>query len=313
VPSTGNNPLVDSGSATSEGALTLSSDGRFLTIAGYNAAAGTAGVATSTTISRGVAEINFYGTVDTSTVLANNTTATGTYSGNNIRSAASADGSSFFLGGTSASNGGVRYTTKGGTSSTQLESTQTNTRVVNIANGNLYFSTGSSITGPPAYPAGIYQIGSSGVSTSGGQSISLVAQTSSPYDFYFTPDGNTLYVADSSAGLERFTKSNGAFGSATVINTTKNLTGLTGATVNGTTTLYSVDPTNLLSFVDTNDSLATVTPTTLVTANTNEAFRGDDFAPAPEPGEVAVLSLCGLGLGGALLRRRMKKAAEPAA
>src|SRR6185295_11339744 len=42
--------LTTSGSATSEGALTLSRDKRFLTIGGYDALAGTASIASSTSI-----------------------------------------------------------------------------------------------------------------------------------------------------------------------------------------------------------------------------------------------------------------------
>lgn len=87
-------------------------------------------------------------------------------------------------------------------------------------------------------------------------------------------------------------------------------------TVGGVTTLYTVSPTKLLSLTDIG---AASTYTTLATAGTNTAFRGVDFAPsspnmspAPEPGEMAVLSLCGLGLGGVLLRRRMKKTAVAA-
>ena len=44
-----NRRLTNSGTATSEGALNLSTDGRYLTVAGYDAAPGTASVASSST------------------------------------------------------------------------------------------------------------------------------------------------------------------------------------------------------------------------------------------------------------------------
>src|SRR6202042_1138293 len=61
--------LVASGNATSEGALALSADGRYVTLAGYDAAVGTAGVATSTsaTVNRVVGRVDAAGDVDTST------------------------------------------------------------------------------------------------------------------------------------------------------------------------------------------------------------------------------------------------------
>src|SRR5262249_1622907 len=47
LPATGGSAFANSGSATSEGALMLSADGQLLCFAGYNAATGTPGVASS--------------------------------------------------------------------------------------------------------------------------------------------------------------------------------------------------------------------------------------------------------------------------
>ena len=308
-----NLPIVDSGTAGSDGALTLSQNGAYLTLGGYNAAPGTASISSAAGINRGVAVIDAGGNVDTSTSLPEGTTATSTYNLNNLRSVASTDGTTFFLGGTSSTavTAGVRTTTIGGTASTQVESTTLNTRVVNIANSNLYFSTGSA-TGNSGI--GIYQVGS-GISTAGGQATSLVVATgtkSSPYDFVFT-NPNTLYVTDdlsvsgtTNASLTEYVNSGSGFTSAATFNlpalTTGNagLRGLTGTS----TDLYGISTDNRL--VDFN--LASGLFSTLVTAPTNEGFRGVDLSPAPEPGEFAVLSLVGLGLGAALLRRRLKTA-----
>lgn len=112
------NPLTASGTATSEGLLTLSGDGRYLMISGYDAAPGTSGVAGSsaTAIPRTVGRIDGAGNVDTTTAL------TDFASGNNPRSATSSDGTNIWVGGAA---GGVRYATLGATTSTSLNSTRT--------------------------------------------------------------------------------------------------------------------------------------------------------------------------------------------
>src|SRR6476661_1873653 len=91
IPSTGSSALVNSGSATSEGALNRSADGQYLVFAGYNAPAGTAGVAgtTSAAVPRGVATVDALGNY---TLAATSSTA---FSANNIRSGTS-DGSGNF-------------------------------------------------------------------------------------------------------------------------------------------------------------------------------------------------------------------------
>src|SRR5204862_488216 len=100
-----NLPLTNSGSASSEGALSLSGDGRFLVLAGYAAPPGTAGVAGSTTaaVRRVIGRIDAAGIIDTSSLL---TTA---FSANNVRSAASADGSGFWAAGAGGGTGGIWF------------------------------------------------------------------------------------------------------------------------------------------------------------------------------------------------------------
>ena len=45
IPSSGSSALVNSGTAGSEGQLSLSADGQYIVLAGYNATAGTASIA----------------------------------------------------------------------------------------------------------------------------------------------------------------------------------------------------------------------------------------------------------------------------
>ena len=167
----GNRALTNSGSATSEGELSLSSDGNYLLLGGYNANSGTASIASTTSAADnrviGVVNINT-GAVDTTTAL------TDAFSGNNIRTAASPDGTTLYAGGVqSTGTTGVRYATYGATTSTALGTVNPiNVRVVNIFNNQLYASSGGSTSASNKYDAGIYAIGS-GQPTTGGQTTSL--------------------------------------------------------------------------------------------------------------------------------------------
>ena len=159
--------------SSSEGALQLSGDGKYLTIMGYgiNAAIfnanptayGTAvndptkpnalaqsGSLTGqayTPIARVVALIDASGAVDSSTALFN------VFNGNNPRSAYTTDGSSFYVSGQGVSGdktGGVFYAAKGSTSATAITGLDTSshtagqdTRIVQVYNNQLYVSADS--------------------------------------------------------------------------------------------------------------------------------------------------------------------------
>lgn len=315
ISTTDTTGLVDSYTAGSEGALTLSADGKYLTIAGYHAAVGTAGVATAASLTRGVALINAAGVVDVSTSL----TQASTFGANNIRSAVTTNGTDLFLTGTGATGtAGIRTAVGGGTTSTQLNSGDatptTNTRVANLFGGDLYFSTGSGTQG-------IYKVGS-GASTATGQTTALTAAdpAGSPYDFFFT-NANTLYVADDRAtttatgagGLLQYVNS----GSGFVLTNTYNLAGATTGTTAGlrgltgnATDLFAVSSDNrLVSF-----NLGTTAFTTLATATANTTFRGVDFAPSAAVPEAAsslsLGALLALGLAAGVVARRKRAAAD---
>ena len=315
ISTTDTTGLVDSYTAGSEGALTLSADGKYLTIAGYHAAIGTTGVATAVGLTRGVALINAAGVVDVSTSL----TQASTYGANNIRSAVTTNGTDLFLTGNGATGtAGVRTAVVGGTTSTQLnngDATPTaNTRIANLFGGDLYFSTGSGTQG-------IYKVGT-GASTTTGQTTALTAAdpAGSPYDFFFT-NANTLYVADDrtsitatgAGGLLQYVNS----GSGFVLTSTFNLAGATTGTTAGlrgltgnATNLFAVSSDNrLVSF-----NLGTTAFTTLATATANTTFRGVDFAPSaavPEASSSLSLgALLALGLAAGIVARRKRTAAD---
>lgn len=294
--------LTMSGTATSEGALTLSADRRYLTLGGYDANVGTASVATTSNtggsaVNRVIGRVDMTGAVDTTTVI------TDAYSGANIRSVVTDDGTNIWSVG---SNGGVRYSSFGGTTTTQVNSTgPTNNRNMNIFSGQLYVSSAQNTFN------GVHTVGT-GLPTGGGNSTALLngfgtLTGASPYDYYFA-DADTLYIADDSAtagvnGIQKWTQSGGVWSRVMTFTAglpagarMRQLTGVTDAF--GVTTLYSTTTnTSGSSLVKLIDTGAASTFTVLANAGTNQVFRGIDFAPIPSPGSISLLALAGLAMG----------------
>ncbi|NTW01231.1 MAG: ExeM/NucH family extracellular endonuclease, partial [Oscillochloris sp.] len=278
--------LTNSGSASSEGALSRSADGRYLTLAGYDADLGTSSIAStaSASVNRVIARVEATGAVDTRTRISDG------YTGNNIRGAVTNDGTGFWTGGTaSGTAGGVRYVPFGNTgTSTQITNPPTNVRVPNIFNGQLYVSSGSS-----PY-VGVSQVGT-GLPTSSLQTTSLLSglpNSGNPYAYVLLDrDGtvsgvDTLYIADqtSSIGLAKYSFDGTTW---TARGTSAGvLTGLTGVVNGGSVTLYATLGTGagntLVSFTDSaayNAPMSSGSFTTLATAAANTVFRGVAFAP----------------------------------
>lgn len=326
----GNHGIVTSSTSKSEGALTRSADGRYLTYFGYDGDQ-FKDVNSKNTSNRVVARIGASGDINTTTEFTD-----GSFGSDNPRSAVSVDGSQFYLGGNgTTTNAGVRYATLGGSTTTQLETTQKNIRDVEIYNGQLYASVGVKQTGN-----GIFQVGT-GLPTTGGQSFTQITgpkangQFVDPVAFFFAGP-STLYVADDGVltdgtvtglgGLQKYTANgSGAFMlDYTLSNGLGSSTGLRGLTGqvngNGTVSLYGItaevgegDPTKLVGFTDSlaSTSLAPgVFLTTLDTSPLNTVFRGVAFAPVPEASTTVSLGLLlAFGLGGMVVAARKKKAA----
>lgn len=288
LPTTANGAqrqLISSGTATSEGLLTRSVDGRYLLLTGYGADIPTTSLASTagTTVPRVVGRVGADGVVDTSTAL------TDFASGNNPRSVVSTDGTTLWVTGGA---GGIRSTTFGSTTSTQISTTVTNLRACLVFDDQLYVSTSS---------GSAVRIGTvgSGLPTAAGEVITNLpgfVTTGSPYSF-FLADLNagvagvdTLYVAEDSTGGGQIQKyslvggvwtANGTVAAAAV-------RGLTGSVSGTTVTLYGATGASgaasssfIYSFVDTSGYNAALTGTvsTLVTAAANTAIRGVAFAP----------------------------------
>ena len=115
-----NRRMVQSGTATSEGCLTLSEDSRYLTCVGYDTTIGTAAVVSLTSPKRIIARIDSLGAV-------NSSTQTSSYSANNIRGAVTSDGSSFWC--TGANTGIVNISLGTTGAGTVVSNTITNTQI----------------------------------------------------------------------------------------------------------------------------------------------------------------------------------------
>jgi hypothetical protein len=289
------NSLQISGTATSEGQMSLSPDGSILTIAGYVppfAGTGSLSSRTAANAPRGYVTVSASGTVSGGTIVSN------AYSTDNIRSGVTVDGSSFWFTGSSGPGSGIMAFSGGATN----QIADINSRVIKVYNNDLFYSTGSGVQG-------IYRI--SGTPTSSNAApvsilTGVTSQGTSPYDFAFSADGNTLYVADDGIGVQKFTNSGSAWSLA------YNLTnGLTQNRAYGLEVLFGAtnqvlwtSPTNVWSVLD--EGFAT-NATSIYTPGANYALRGLEATVVPEPGTYALLALAGAGFAAYRFRRRARR------
>jgi len=271
-------PFSLNSTAVGEGALSLSADGRYVTLAGYAAAPGTLDV--KTTPNRVVARVDGSGLVDTSTLL------TMGLEGMTVRAATSLDGSQFWVaGGTGAAMpGGIHHVRFGQMGGTPIMASPAEIRVVQIFQRQLY----------AAATTNLLAIGE-GTSSMPSQLAELVLPASgNPFAFAILdmdpsvagPD--VAYVADARSpdrggGIQKWRKS--ADGQITLVETfgTELGTGLRG--------LAALKRGNVVALVATTTELAENLLVTLVddganravsvlaNANPNTAFRGVAFAP----------------------------------
>ena len=143
--------------------LTLSPNGQYAAFTGYEST-GTASLASTagTADNRVVGIIDAYGNINTSTALSDFA------DGNNPRSAVTTDGTNIWVSGAA---GGVRYTTVGSSTSTKVSTGISNTRQVNIFDGQLY-ATGSKGSAP-----GLNAIGTLLPTTTGNTYMNLIPST----------------------------------------------------------------------------------------------------------------------------------------
>ena len=291
VKSVRNLPLVSSAGprSNSDGMLSLSPDGKFLALAGYNTITGSASTnsATATAVPRGVAIVDSNGQVNTQSSFHD------LVSQHVVRGAVVNNGDLYMTGG---STGGMRYASFGkGTAaaSTPLFSTPGTTRKVLITDDDVYFSqngTGwpkiNKLTGTPVAattPAGLSGIpqATTGSAVNGFVLFDMSDAIPGMDLLYYvdeTPDPVlNKYINDGSQWLYRgrynFTGMNESV-----------IRDLTGSLVDDAPVLYGVSFSGIVRLADMaahyTDSI-NILPTVLVNkpVNANAAFRGIAFTP----------------------------------
>ena len=274
-----NQQLVSSGTATSEGMISFSPDGQFLTMTGYGANVGTAGIAgtSSATVKRVV------GVLDASTGVVDTSTAIDSFTANNIRSAITTDGTNIWVAGNgNATTGGVRHTTLGGTTSTLLSDTTTNIRTAGIFDNQLFVSASSGTTR-------LATIGT-GLPTTSGQALTNLpgissANSGGPNQFFMADldagvaGVDTLYVSDDTRGLSKYSLVAGTWVSNGSIAGT--FRGLSGVASDDQVALFATLGANLVTFADTSGYNAALSGnvTQIASPGTNRAFRGIAVRP----------------------------------
>lgn len=191
-----NRRIIASGSATSEGMISRSTDKAFLLVTGYDTFPdpnrSSISGSQATLINRVVGLFGADGSIDSRTALAD------AYNGSNIRGAVSTNGTDIWITGTGSPVGtaGIRYVTRGATTSLQLSTTVTNIRNGGLFNNQLYCTSGSGAF------KGISAVGT-GMPTTAGQTITVLpgfpnttAAGPDPYAFEINPAGTIAYVAD---------------------------------------------------------------------------------------------------------------------
>ncbi len=273
VPANATNALIVSGSASSEGSLTRSADGRLLVLAGYNIAltnslfslAGSA----ATNVPRVLGAIDIAGGFSLVGVTTNQ------FSNNNIRSGTS-DGRGNYWG--AGANSGTFYF--GDAAPGIIQSDVANTRCIQDVGDNLYFSSAS---GTP----GIWRISGTPLIAAGPPSLVLTSGASgSPFAFAFSPDFTVAYVADDTlagqGGVQRWDSANGTWVLSYVFGALTN-SGARGLAVDfsgSRPVLYATTAEStanrLVTIVDAGPDSAV---TTLFTAGANQFYRGVAFTP----------------------------------
>jgi hypothetical protein len=279
-----NYQLVASGTASSEGLLTLSVDGQYLILTGYGANipyASSLPATTSAIVSRIIGVVNSNANINTTTAL------TDFASGSNPRAGCSTDGTDLWVCGGA---GGARYTTISSTTSTQLSTTVSNLRGINIFDNQLYTTSGS----------GSYRLATigTGLPTTSGQTITNLPgfpTTGSPYGFFFAdlspsvPGPEVVYVADDGGNLQKYSLVSGSWIANGAI-AVSSIRGLTGSVSGAIVTLYGTSSTttspytsSFISLSDASGYNATITGTVTILAtfsSSSKVFRGIAFAPA---------------------------------
>jgi hypothetical protein len=287
VPSTSASALVISGSASSEGFLSLSADNKYLVFGGYakslpNSTALSG--ATASSINRGIALVGGAGLSSYSLIA-----STSFFTGANVRGAAAANSSNCWGAG---GNQGANYFGSAAAPVT-VQNTKTNLRAIAVFNGQLYCS--SQVASGTPTDIGIYAIGS-GTPVTNGQQVTTVINTgtgSQPAQFYFNSAGTVCYVADqrsaaNGGGIQKWMLGAGTWSLAYTLPTGTTAVGATGVVADFSGSAPNIYATsnepNTNHLIAIADNGAASTATILATAGTSgTVFKGLAFSPCSPP------------------------------
>jgi hypothetical protein len=275
IPDNATNALLISGSASSEGALTRSADGRLLEFAGYNIA-----FTNSTSSLPGSSSTNVpraLGIVDVNGAFTLVGVTTNQFSGNNIRSGTTDGRGNYWGAGANSANNGTFYFGNGPAST--IQTNVANSIVIQDLGGNLYFST-QKITN------GIWKIPGTPTTPASAGLLINTGGSSASYGFAFNPNFTTAYVADDTlagkGGVQRWDYTGGAWAMSYAFAGITNI-GAHGVAVDFSgaypvvyATTAEASTNRLVSITDTG---AASTVTTLTTAGENQVFRGVALTP----------------------------------
>ncbi len=297
LPSTGANAFILDNSAT-EGFMSLSGNGEYLVLGGYNTNIQTSSLAgfTATNVPRAVATIDGYGN------FALPVTNTNIYSTYNIRGAVS-DGINYWTtgsgpstsSGTSPGNNGIDYLgTAGSTVSIRVGLTGTgNERCLNIYNNILYVSTGSVTHGIWAITDQNYSTPPTDTQTNAPVNTLPMNSSSGPYDFVFNSAGTIAYVAeDNLGGIVKFTYNGTAWVSNYTISALTPGAPAADTNAEAVTADFTQNPPVIYAttgegvgdrLIQIVDNGPTSSATLLATAPAGTIYRGVRFVPASYP------------------------------
>ena len=277
-----NRRLTLSGTNKGEGALVVSSDGNYVTLAGYDAAPGTASIVSSNSsaVNRIVARVDAAGNIDTTTRL------NSAFDMASVGGAMTVDGSAFWVSGNGATGlGGVWYLAHGATGGLQVLANPDDVRTLNIASGQLFGTTSS------ASFTSVFSVGA-GLPTTAGQSTNLLygLPTALPYGFVFFDRSrsisglDTLYIANDNSiagggGIQKWRFEGTIWYQVTTFTDGLGTTGVRGlvAEAQGANivlyaTTTETNANKLVRVVD--DGGTSPTATVIATAPANTVYRG---------------------------------------
>ncbi len=265
--------LMESGNSPSDGFMTRSVNGQYLSLPGYNGVDGETNITSSFSdvVLRTFGLVRSASAVDTWRALP-------VFDGSNFRSLVSVDGGSFWAGGQT----GIYFVYS---TNSVLLSTE-NIRALNIFNGQLYCSRSKGMPG-------IYAVGT-GLPTQGPVPLTLLMidgmADPNPFAFQMNPAMTVCYVADDggsnwTGGIIKYFNNAGRWVSNYTLGTGGQF-GARGLAVDwsapGVSVVYATtgegDKNRLIRIADRGYGSA---PVTLATSKARTVFRGLDFLPTP--------------------------------